>query len=142
MAKFMKGQSGNPGGRPPDHALKDFARGQTEQAVKTLVAVMNSKKAPAASRVSAACALLDRGYGKPTQRSELAGKDGDGLLPEVDVSVIAREVAFLLRMGAEAEDAEIAGGDVNLSNGLISAPKPSCMAVLPRPGRSRGPLGG
>ena len=29
--------------------------------------IMNNPKAPAAARISAACALLDRGYGKPSQ---------------------------------------------------------------------------
>ena len=74
MAKFVKGQSGNPGGRPSDHALRDAARGQTEQAIKTLVTIMNNPKSPAASRITAASALLDRGYGKPTQSLDVSGE--------------------------------------------------------------------
>jgi hypothetical protein len=31
---------------------------------------MRNPKAPAAARISAACALLDRGYGKPSQAIE------------------------------------------------------------------------
>ena len=73
MGKFVKGQSGNPGGRPPDKTLRECARAQTEPAIKTLVSVMNNRKSPAASRVAAACALLDRGYGRPTQSVDVSG---------------------------------------------------------------------
>ena len=37
--------------------------------------IMQNEKHPAAARVSAACALLDRGYGRPSQAMELTGKD-------------------------------------------------------------------
>ena len=36
-------------------------------AIKALVSIMNNTKASDAARVSAASALLDRGYGKPQQ---------------------------------------------------------------------------
>jgi len=66
--KFEKGQSGNPGGRPKaDARVRDLAQAQTENAIAALVRVLEDKKAPAASRVSAAVALLDRGWGKPAQ---------------------------------------------------------------------------
>lgn len=47
--------------------IRSLARSHTESAVKTLAGIMNSSKAPAAARVNAAQALLDRGWGKPTQ---------------------------------------------------------------------------
>lgn len=78
---FAKGQSGNPGGRPKeDPELKELARAKTKDAIQTLASIMKSKKAPAAARVSAACALLDRGYGKPVQ--SLSGPDGGPLVVE------------------------------------------------------------
>src|SRR5262245_9861086 len=65
---FKKGQSGNPGGRPKVVAeVKELARAHTAEAIQTLVSIMNNPKSVAAARVSAANALLDRGYGKPPQ---------------------------------------------------------------------------
>jgi hypothetical protein len=43
------------------------ARAYSADAIKTLSDIMNNPKAPAAARISAASALLDRGYGKPSQ---------------------------------------------------------------------------
>jgi hypothetical protein len=71
---FKKGQSGNPSGRPNDSGLKELCRARTAKAVQTLAEIMANKKSPAAARVAAACALLDRGYGKPAQA--IVGADG------------------------------------------------------------------
>jgi len=54
--------------------IRSLARSQTRTALNVLVAVMRSKDATAAARVSAANAILDRGWGKPTQSIE----SGDG----------------------------------------------------------------
>lgn len=65
---FQPGQSGNPGGRPkmPDD-LKNALRLRADDALAVLVEVMADPAAPHAARVAAANAILDRGYGKPTQ---------------------------------------------------------------------------
>ena len=77
---FAKGQSGNPGGRPkamlPDgRSLAELAREHTMAAVETLVEVMADKEAPQNARVSAAGAILDRGWGKPKQDIGLDASD-------------------------------------------------------------------
>ena len=50
--------------------IRSLARAHTETAIRTLVGIMRQTKAPAAARVSAAQALLDRGWGKPSQTIE------------------------------------------------------------------------
>ena len=47
--------------------IRSLARAQTALAIRTLTGVCGSNVAPAAARVSAAQALLDRGWGKPAQ---------------------------------------------------------------------------
>jgi hypothetical protein len=65
---FRPGQSGNPNGRPKVVADVQNAAGEhSTEAIKTLVQIMCDPKAPADARISAASALLDRGYGKPLQ---------------------------------------------------------------------------
>jgi hypothetical protein len=67
-ASFKPGNRANPGGRPKAIiSLVELARAQTEESIKTLVAVRDDTTAPAAARVGASNALLDRGWGKPAQ---------------------------------------------------------------------------
>jgi hypothetical protein len=55
--------------------IGSLARGHTRTAINVLVGVMRCKDATAAARVSAANAILDRGWGKATQPLE-SGDDG------------------------------------------------------------------
>ena len=52
--------------------VSEFARDYTELAIKTLVQVATASESDAA-RVSAANAILDRGYGKPFQAVQITG---------------------------------------------------------------------
>jgi hypothetical protein len=66
MAKFQKGESGNPGGRPKmPEELKAAMRGLADTAVKVLREAMEGDDPRA--RILAANTVLDRGYGKATQ---------------------------------------------------------------------------
>lgn len=55
--------------------IRSLARRHTRTAVNVLAGIMKSDAHPAAARVAAASALLDRGWGKATQ--PLAGEDGE-----------------------------------------------------------------
>lgn len=65
------GASPNPGGRPKEVGdVRELARSYTEKAVATLATIMDDAEAPPAARTAAACALLDRAYGRPAQSVE------------------------------------------------------------------------
>ena len=84
--RWLPGTSPNPGGRPRVVAdIQDLARQYTETALKTLHHIAEKGKQESA-RVAAATALLDRGWGRPTQ--PLAG---DPNAPPVGWSVEDRE---------------------------------------------------
>ena len=69
---WKPGQSGNPGGRPAQLTdVRDAARQRTVIAIGTLESICTDAKEPAAARVSAAEALLNRGWGRPAQSMDL-----------------------------------------------------------------------
>src|SRR5260370_33416237 len=55
--------------------IRSLARSHSRTAINVLVGIMRSKDATAAARVSAANAILDRGWGKAAQAFE-NGEDG------------------------------------------------------------------
>lgn len=94
MAKFQKGQSGNPGGRPKGHdEVRELARQHTPAAIERLAFWLASDNAKAS--VSAASALLDRGWGRPAQA--VTGPDGEALQ-------IPGSIAFVIRQQDGAEN--------------------------------------
>lgn len=60
-------------------AISDLAREHTETAINALAQIATAGESEAA-RVSAATAILDRGYGKPKQMNEHSGKDGGDII--------------------------------------------------------------
>lgn len=75
---FMKGQSGNPGGRPrlPEDIkhIRELARQYTGPALEALATAL--EQGSDAAKVAAAKELLDRGWGKSAQ--PLTGEGGEG----------------------------------------------------------------
>jgi hypothetical protein len=83
---WKPGQSGNPGGRPKElREIAQLSREHSKEAIERLVFWMRSDN-PKAS--TAACnAILDRGYGKPSQPLE---HDVGGGLAELLAAVDGR----------------------------------------------------
>lgn len=93
---FVKGVSGNPGGRAKmtlkdGRSLTDLAREHTVEAVKTLASIMMDRDAPHAARAAASTTLLDRGWGRPAQAITLSGDPENPLAVTVDMSGLTDE---------------------------------------------------
>jgi hypothetical protein len=86
---FLKGISGNPGGRSKAlRAVETAAKAHTDAAIGTLAEICTDRTAPSSARVSAATALLDRGWGKPTQ--PIAGDENrPPIVPVLNVTIAA-----------------------------------------------------
>jgi hypothetical protein len=103
---WPKGVSGNPEGRrieqPGIKEVRALAQSYSVAAIETLAAIMKNGRTPAAVRVAAAQALLDRGYGKPVQAVEHAGPSGERLFQPEELRTITD--AQLARLVAVARD--------------------------------------
>ena len=74
---FVKGQSGNPGGKPKE--LKDVvlkARALTPLALRELKAILNDSEASAQAKIQASSVIMDRAWGRPAQAIEHSGDNG------------------------------------------------------------------
>lgn len=95
-------------GRPPGAQnkatsdVREIAQSFTRSAVATLAVIMRDKNQPAAARVSAATAILDRGHGKAKQPVE----------HELDLSRLTDEQLSVLAvaLGAPAVPGQGDGG--------------------------------
>ncbi len=83
--------------------LGEAAREYTPQALKTLVHVCEKGQSESA-RVAAACAILDRGFGKPKQALEHAGANGGAIEVKGQVDEFLEKLAAIARRQKEFAD--------------------------------------
>jgi hypothetical protein len=72
---WVKGQSGNPGGRAKGYGdLRELCREHTREAIERIIAAMRNDDDAIAVRASEA--LLDRGWGKPSSSVDVTSGGG------------------------------------------------------------------
>lgn len=70
--------------------IKSLARAHTESAIRVLAGIMNQEDCTPPARVAAAVALMDRGWGKPTQ--PVSGEeDGPAIIHEIRRTIVRPE---------------------------------------------------
>lgn len=82
-------QPGHSLGRPKrGHSLAEITRriAEPEKLVKFLIELVENPKAKHADRLAACAQLLDRGWGKPLQSSDVTLRNGDASEPGIDWS--------------------------------------------------------
>lgn len=71
--------------------IRSIARSHTRTAINVLVGIMRSKDATAAARVSAANAILDRGWGKAAQSLENSDDGPLELIHKIERTIVYPE---------------------------------------------------
>ena len=71
--------------------IRSIARSHTRTAINVLVGVMKAKDATPAARVSAATAILDRGWGKPAQALQTGDNGALELIHHIERVIVDPE---------------------------------------------------
>jgi len=71
--------------------IRSLARSHTRTAINALVGVMKAKDATHAARVSAATAILDRGWGRPPQALESGDNGALELIHRIERVIVSPE---------------------------------------------------
>ncbi len=96
--RWVKGQSGNRHGRPKDNVggynIPALCRTYAADCVRLWAQIMEDESAPLGVRIKVAEMILDRAYGKPVQRANIAMDDRQPSAKELsddDLAAIIRD---------------------------------------------------
>jgi hypothetical protein len=103
--RFKPGQSGNLRGRPKANAhIRKLARSHAVEAIEALVRIIRDPKAKASAPIAAACAILDRAFGKP----------GRAVMYEDEKPPVVKIVTTCADWPRESEEGEKRRGSLHL----------------------------